>query len=285
MNRSAVLAAAIAAGAAVLPATASAASPASRAAAYLVVHQGRSGCIGDENTSAWSAIALAAAGRIGPARRAATCVSAHVAGVRTATDRELAILAVVAVRRNPRRVGGRDLVRELVRSRRGGYYTPGGTTNGAIFGVLALRAAGQPVPVAVIRRLLADQNTDGGFSYYPHGTQSDMTAAGIQALRATGRSCRARPVRRALAALASLRSRDGGYPLDVGDPSNTQSTAWAVQAAAACGRRDLRGLRYLHARQAADGSLSYGPGPFASGRIWPTAQAVPALLGRPLPVR
>jgi hypothetical protein len=263
------------------PATAGA-TTASRAADYLVSRQSADGCLGDRTGTGWGAIALRAAGRRVAARAAARCLARQSAALRTATDRELGIMAAVAGGLDPRRFGGRDLVGLLERSRHGGYYGRGTATNASIFGVLALKAAGRPVPRAVVRQILRDQAAGGGFDYFPEGQQADMTAAGIQALRAAGYSCRTRVMRRALTALDRFRSGDG-YVLAIGQRPNAQSTAWAIQAKLTCGRATLRSLRWLRARQAADGSVRYGP--YEVGRIWVTSQAIPALAKRHWPIR
>ena len=263
-------------------ASAPAAAPSvTRAAGYLTSHQSADGCLGDRTGTGWGAIALRAAGRKSAAHAAATCFARGSGALRTATDRELGIMAAVAGGISPRHVGGRDLVRILERSRKGGYYG-GSSTNGAIFGVLALKAARRPIPRAVVKQLLKDQASGGGFDYFPEGQQSDMTAAGIQALRAAGYSCASKPVRRALRALERFRSGDG-YVLGIGQQPNAQSTAWAVQARAACKRPVGRSLAWLKARQSADGSVRYGPAEV--GRIWVTGQVLPALARRWWPIR
>lgn len=264
-----------------LPASASA-TAVSRAADYLVSRQSADGCLGDRTGTGWGAIALRAAGRSTAAQAAATCLAGQASALRTATDRELAIMAAVAGGLSPRSFGGRDLILLLERSRNGGYYGQGTATNSSIFGVLALRTAKRPIPKAVVRQILRDQAAGGGFDYFPEGQQSDMTAAGIQALRAAGYSCRTRAVRRALTALERFRS-GGGYALGIGQRPNAQSTAWAIQARLTCGRATRRSLSWLRAHQTADGSVRYGPSEV--GRVWVTGQALPALAKRPWPIR
>ncbi len=266
---------------ALLIAAAIAIAPGAHAVEYLKGQAGSDGCVGAGSLTAWSAIAFAAGGDRAAAHAAARCLATRVPEIQNQTDRELYILGLVAGGVSPRGAGGHDLVAELERGRVGGYYRPGGTTNGAIFGILALRAAGRPVPAAVTTRLLRDQAPDGGFSFVPRGTEVDMTAAAIEALVAAGHRCSYRPIVRARRALARLRNRDGGFPIDPGGASNVQSTAWAVQAAAACGARDPAATAYLVRQQAPDGSIRYGTLP----RLWPTAQAIPALFRRALPVR
>ncbi len=265
-----------------VPATAPAATSVSRAADFLASRQTADGCLGDRTGTGWGAIALRAANRLAAARKAATCLSREAGLLKTATDRELGIMAAIAGGLNPRRFGGRDLVGLLERSRRGGYYGRGTATNTAIFGVIALKTARRPIPRAVVRQILKDQAAGGGFDYFPKGQQSDMTAAGIQALRAAGYSCKTRSIRRALTALDRFRRGDG-YVLGIGQGANAQSTAWAIQAKLACGRATSRSLAWLRAHQTPDGSLRYGP--YEVGRIWVTSQALPALAKRHWPIR
>jgi hypothetical protein len=167
--------------------------------------------------------------------------------------------------------------------RHGGYYAPSALTNSSIFGILALRAAGRRVPHAVLAQVVRDQSAAGGWDFFPEGSQADMTAAGIEALRADGYACTRMPIRRAFAWLRHQRRPDGGFAYAAGQPSNSQSTAWVVQAYAACGHTDRKGLAFLRAHQAADGGVSYGPA--GVSRDWVTAQALPALRKRALPVR
>jgi hypothetical protein len=89
-------------------------------------------------------------------------------------------------------------------------------------------------------------------------------------------------VRRALRALERFRSGNG-YVLGIGQQPNAQSTAWAVQARAACKRPVGKSLAWLRARQSADGSVRYGPAEV--GRIWVTGQVLPALARRWWPIR
>jgi hypothetical protein len=262
---------------------AAAASPAGKAAAYLESLQAPGGCIGSWQTTGWAAIALKAGGHGTSSRRAAGCLAGHAGEFVAGTDLELGIMAAVAGGRSARSFGGRDLLRDLAAMRHGGYYATSALTNSSIFGILALRSLGRRVPHAVMVQVVRDQSSGGGWDFFPEGGQADMTAAGIEALRAAGYSCSRPPVRRAFAFLRRLRNRDGGFPYASAQPSNSQSTAWVVQAYAACGHTDRRGLAFLRSHQAADGGIAYGPS--GVGRDWVTAQALPALRLRPLPVR
>ena len=132
--------------------------------------------------------------------------------------------------------------------------------------------------------LLAAQAKGGGFSWSRNGLpDSNDTAAAIEALRAAGAAPVA--VRRALTALASFRNKDGGYALTKGRESDAQSTAWAIQALISAGQRPGKPpFRYLSRLRRADGSyrysLRYGTTP-----VWVTSQVLPALAGKPFPLR
>ena len=97
---------------------------------------------------------------------------------------------------------------------------------------------------------------------------------------------------RAVRFLVRRQAPDGGFPLQPGDRSNAQSTAWAVQALVAAGRdpdRVRRGgsrspLAYLRSLIGPDGSVRYSR-TSRQTPVWVTAQALAALARRPLPVR
>jgi hypothetical protein len=226
--------------------------------------------------TAWAVLALRAA-RVEPS--AAT--RAYLAGARppTASDLALVTLATAAT-------GGGD-VTERVRSLRA-LQRPSGsigpTINSTAWGVLALRQARVPVARATTRWLLARQHASGGWSWAARGApDSNDTAAVVQALVATG--VRGRPVTRALAFLRRHRNRDGGFELTDGRGSDTQSTAWAIQAFLAAKRPVPRGATaYLLRMRRADGSLRYSAR-YVTTPVWVTAQALPALARKPFPLR
>jgi energy-coupling factor transport system substrate-specific component len=305
-----VLVALLAVGAAVArPAPAAAADRATaRAAAYLARAQNADGGFGAALRArstplytGWAAMGLSAAGRR-PARipRDRTSVAGYLsrsaAGARRTGDVERTILALVAWGLEPRRSGGADLVARLRgRDRRDGSF--GGLVNLTAFGVLALRAAGDPASGRTVRRgaawIARQQNRDGGFGFSRRGAPSgiDDTAAAVQALAAAGRRGSG-AVRRAAAFLVRQQNRDGGLPLTPGAGSNAQSTAWAVQALIAAGRNPDRVRRagsrtplgYLRTLVGSDGAVRYSR-TSRQTPVWVTAQALTALARRPFPIR
>jgi energy-coupling factor transport system substrate-specific component len=250
--------------------------------------------------TAWAVLGLAAAGRSPRSvqragRDPVDYIRSHGRDLRgDLGERSRTILALRAAGVAPR-VGGHDLVRELLAGRhRDGSFA--GFVNTTAFAVLALRATGRGAGDRVVRsagRWIAGQaNRDGGFNFGGRGGPSgaDDTGAALQALAAAGLR-RTRVVRRAAGWLARQQNADGGFSLQ-GGASNAQSTAWAVQGLIAAGRdpgRVRRGgsrspLAYLRSLVMANGAIRYSR-TSAQTPVWVTAQALVALAGRAYPLR
>ncbi len=280
----------------------------SKAITYLAKAQNADGGFGPDRGRAssqlhtsWAVLGLAAAGRdpTRVRRNGRSPVDYIVRGIgqiRAAGDVQRTILALAAAGRSPRAVGGRDLVAELVRKRRpDGSF--GGLVNQTAFSVLALRAAGRTASDRTIRAaagfIASQHNADGGYNFAGKGGRSgiDDTAAALQALVAAGKR-RTTTARRAAAFLVARQNPDGGMPLEPGDDSNAQSTAWAIQGLVAAGRdpdRVHRGgsrspLAYLRSLQSASGAVRYSRTAVQSP-VWVTAQALTGLARRPFPIR
>ncbi|MEA2296741.1 MAG: energy-coupling factor transport system substrate-specific component [Solirubrobacteraceae bacterium] len=248
----------------------------------------------------WTALGLAAAGH-NPAdvKRGGTSVlgylEAHVKDVSDLGELERTILVLTASGQSPRTFGGRDLVAEVLRKQ-----APGGAfaarVNTTAFAVLALRAAGRPATARPVRRAVAwiagQANPDGGYNFAGKGGPSgvDDTGAAVQALVAGGRRG-TRVVQRAVRFILRRQQPDGGFPLATGGASNAQSTAWAMQALIAAGRKvaDVRrgGSRspdaYLRSLTGADGAVRYSR-TSKQTPVWVTGQALTALAGKPFPL-
>jgi hypothetical protein len=235
----------------------------------------------DPTLTAWAVLALKAAGR-SPAslRPGASSPAVYLAGrpTRSTTDVALRILALDALG-----VDVSDLADRLVRERReDGRIGP--LVNSSVWAVIALRAAGRPVPAATVRYLLRVQHRSGGWSWNRRGTaDSNDTAAAIQALRAVG--VRGAAIRRGIAYLRRLQNRDGGFGLTPGSTSDAQSTAWVVQAfVAAEVAPPVKALLFLASLREPGGSFRYSRGR-AITPAWVTATVLPALARKPFPLR
>lgn len=198
-------------------------------------------------------------------------------------------LAVVAAGDDPASFGDVDLV-DVVN----GYYSP---TVGAFAGdpgntwhqalpILGLRAAGEDVPPTATQRLRELQQADGGWKYdlnpWSPASDPDSTGLAMQALAAAGEPVGSAALVSATAYLRDQRNLDGGW-------GSANSTALAIQGLLAAGidgrdpawlvrGRDL--FAVLGEAQKPDGPFTYG----AFDDAFATRQAVPALVGRTLPL-
>lgn len=242
--------------------------------AFLEEHQDASGgWSGDPALTAWTALGLVAAGRMGEAtERARDFLAAHEDDARSETDVALQVVARCALGDCPERLVGQVAA-----------HRPGKLVNATIWTILALRAAQRDVPPELVRSLLAAQHRGGGFSWTRGGMpDSNDTAAAVQALRAAGTG--GKPVARALAYLARCRTNDGGFAWAPGRAADAQSTAWAIQAYVAAGAKPPpAAFRYLATLRRADGSYRYSRA-HATTPVWVTAQVLPALARKPLPL-
>jgi hypothetical protein len=227
--------------------------------------------------TAWAVLGVRAGGGR-PSAGSHAYLVAHEDELQSATDVELAVAAEsVSGGASPALVAR---LRAVVRP--SGQIGP--ALNSTFWGVIALRQAGLSVPPATARLLVAAQTRSGGWSFAPHGKpDSNDTAAALEALRALG--FRGAPVRRGLAYLSGLQARDGGFRLMPGYASDAQSTAWAIQAFVASGARPPRGAyAYLARLRRADGSYRYSAR-YGITPVWVTSQVLPALAGKPFPLR
>ena len=260
-------------------AAASSTTPVRAAASYLVGAQRQDGGFAeagrqpDVSLTAWAALGLVAARSGQEARaKALAYLRQHEVESQQITDVALAALARIALGDQP------DVLFAKLRAARAG-----GLVNEEIWTILALRAAREPAPQALVQDLLKTQARGGGWSWTRRGApDSNDTAAAIEALRAAGVS--GRPVTRALAALRGFRNRDGGYGLTHGRESDAQSTAWAVQALIAAGAKpSATTWRYLSRLRRPDGSYRYSAR-YGTTPVWVTSQVIPALAGFAYPL-
>jgi len=226
--------------------------------------------------TATAVLALRAAGAPVPAA-ARAYMQAHETGL-TPTELELETMAEAVTG------GASPGLLAALRSLQRPSGAIGPTVNSTIWGVLALRQAGEAAPAPAVRFLRRSQARSGGFAWYPHGApDNDDTAAAVEALAAAG--VRGKPITRALAYLRRRQQRDGGFELQPGAGSNVQSTAWAIQAfLAARAKPPAAAFRYLARMKRADGSLRYSAR-YGATPLWVTAQALPALVRRSFPLR
>ncbi len=271
-------------------------------------------------TSAWTAVALAAAG-INPrdqrrpggvdafsylaANYGHAVAETECAPIACTTIFERELMVVNAAGADPRHFGGVDLVAELLgRARPDGSFphVPGGQpgVNDTIFAVLGLAPIEEPATQAAIGPaadwIESVQRPSGGWAWNASGAREevDMTGAAIQALVAAGRG-RNEAVADGVAYLRGAQNPDGGFPEFPGNPeSNAASTAWATQAIWAVGENpeswrtgsgqaSEEPLDFMESLQQGDGHIRWKQGQDLNG-IWMTAYCSVALGGHTWPI-
>lgn len=252
------------------------ASPLSRSADYLESRRQPDGGVAeaggraDAGLTAWTILALRAVGR-DPGRATREYVRAAPPG--DVTQTALRALAL----------GDAALLDRLETERRpDGRIGP--LVNSTAWSVLALRAAGRPAGKATVGYLLRQQRPKGGWPWHPRAApDSNDTAVVIQALLASG--VRGRSLARGAAYLRRLQAPDGGFRLVPGRAPDAQSTAWAIQGLLAAGVSPGRAAyRFLARLRREDGSYRYSRR-YGATPVWVTAQVLPALAGKPFPLR
>jgi iron complex transport system substrate-binding protein len=209
------------------------------------------------------------------------------------TDYERTILTLVAAGEDPRDFCGRDFVAELKENHLKENGQIGEHVNTAIWGILALSAAGEDLSESV-EWLKGQQNEDGGFAV-DQGVDSDYdnTAAAIEALIAAGENPDSTVIKDALEYLKNGQNTDGGFKYFGTSPSNAASDAWIIQAIVACGQNPkdkewtLNGnnpVSHLLSLQQPDGSFNY-TAYIKSNPGYMTVCAIMALLGSPHPIK
>lgn len=256
---------------------------AARAASWLAANA--AGAPGGQQADA--IVALRAQGRsrasLRPRARALGRVAPRYA--RTAGGAAKVVMAAVAAGLDPRRLGGTDYLRRVTTRYAGGRF--GATAYDQAYSILALRAAGRPVPRAAVRATLAARGGGGWDFSLARGRDSvDGTALTIEALRAAGVPARHPALRRAAAWMTAQRNREGGYATAGGGrPSDANSTAGAIRALRALGRTPPPATRAaLRGLQERDGGVR-ATRAVRGSRLIATTDALIAFAGGHLPQR
>ena len=165
--------------------------------------------IGAVGQQADAIVALAATGRPRTTLRArlARMIPAASSYARTAGAAGKVVLAAVAAGRNPRSLGGVNYVARIRAQYAGGRY--GASAYDQAYAILALRAAGEPVPRAAITALRDTRGIGGwGFGLTRSG-RDDVSATGllIEASRSAGVPASDVMLRQATAWLLAQRDR------------------------------------------------------------------------------
>ncbi len=226
---------------------------------------------------------------------AADYVAAHMSSFATTGGAAGKLLAAVtAAGRDPYTFGGQDLV-ALLRSKKGGTDLYDDDATGQAWAILGLAAVQDSIPSGAVSALAASQQSDGGWEGGPGwGTDSNTTALALQALAAATMPITSSVVVKGMDYLREQQASTGGfvYSVGLGTAADANSTALALQALVAMGQDPLdadwrkggaSALDNLLALQLAGGAFEWQEGNGAN--ILATVQALPAVLGRPLPFR
>ena len=162
----------------------------------------------------------------------------------TSASCERTILVLKAAGISPRRYRGRNLVADLLRppvaaTARGGATSRSPRSGCSPCAPGARRGAPAPSRGAPPTWSAGRTRTAASASCRSRSPTWTMTGAALQTLAAAGRGS-GTAARKGIAWLRSTRNADGGFGQSEGKPSNSQSTAWAVQGLVAVGRRRRR---------------------------------------------
>lgn len=200
-------------------------------------------------------------------------------------------LGVSVAGRDPGDFGGVDLLSTMSDGVDEGSGAYGLDLFDECFYILALVAAGEPVPEDVYQHLHSSRAEDGGWEFTPgSGSDSNTTAMVTQALVAAGAPDDDHAVGATLGYFRAIQNGDGGFGFAVDAETDPNSTALVIQAIAAAGasldedgRFAPNGNTPLEAlltfRNAETGALQYA----GEDSAFATYQAVPALMLAPFP--
>jgi hypothetical protein len=244
---------------------------------------------GSDGASADALVALRATGRLSgtdAARRARALRNGASRYATTAGATAKVMLGLTAARSgNPRCAGRTDLLRRLQRFGRNGRY--GSTIFDQTLGMLAMHALRAGPPGSTVKFLLNARGPGGwNFNATSTGGRADdvtSTAMAILAARAAGVRAGNSTLRAGLRWLLRQRAASGGFALGRRDRTEANSTALALEAERAMGRRDARAARALRTLQRGGGAFQFTRTD-AGSRLLATNDAVVALAGRRLPV-
>ena len=212
-----------------VPAAPNAGQAMEKAAGYLLAREQKQ----EKPLATWSYVALAAAGKsLAGARAGQACAEllsslAQSPSAGTADYCSL-VFALIAAGKDPANYQGQNFVQKIQAAQlAGGKFADNidgsgqgengkqALVNAHIWAVLALQAAGAPIPDAAKARdwLLARQHADGSFHWYLGETSPDVDSTGmaLMALGALGERKDSPAVQKAAAYLRGAQENDGGF--------------------------------------------------------------------------
>ena len=197
------------------------------------------------------------------------------------------LLALSGIGIDPRNFAGHDFVSALTdQAMTDGSYNAGNAFNQAL-ALLGLASAGETAPTLAIDWLVNLQAQDGELAGswddgFGTAGNPDATAMALMALAAHGMDIGDLPVENGLAFLQNSELPDGGWEYGTGFGANASSTALVLQAYNALNRSVDVGV--LTQWQGESGALQADFGEGLADNFFTTAQGLPALAGKTLPI-
>ena len=254
----------------------------SKAIGFLTSKQNQEGSFGSSIYTDWAAIALASYDKnISANKKIKEYLLSDqdpLAGLNAVSDYARRAMALASFGINPYSGTKTNYIRKITDSFDGRQFGDAALFNDDIFALLVLSKAGFSFEDEMINKslqfVLSNQGANGSFQ------SSDLTAAAIQSLsQFSGQEGIFEATQKARKYLLSAQQPDGSW-------GNSFSTSWVMQGIYSLGEKDADWAKnnktpgdYLFIKQAADGGLDEGSP--ENSRIWATAYAVPAALGKP----
>ncbi|MFO7918700.1 MAG: prenyltransferase/squalene oxidase repeat-containing protein [Anaerolineae bacterium] len=204
------------------------------------------------------------------------------------------VVGLAAADRDPHDFGGEDFVQRIASFDVEGVGRLGGSATEQAWGMLALAAAEASVTQEMVEVLIDLQEPSGGWEFAPDSeADSNTTALALQALVAAGVKVEDPSIVDGLDFLGTQQSDTGGFVYSTAygaADADANSTAYCLQALIATGEDASSEEWLVDGNSAMDALLSFqrenGAFEWQAGEgenLLATAQAVPALLGKPLP--
>lgn len=249
-----------------------------QALAYLSAQQNTDGSFSDPAIAGWAAIAFAAQDPGTAKTKLTAYMLSSAPSLSSTADYERHAMALMALGINPYNGTSVDYITPIVQSFDGTQVGDANEFNDDIFAVFPLMRAGYTANDPIIQKAVAfilTKQVNGAWA-----NSVDITAAAVQAISLTP------SLPGVSTALASAKAYLHTQQQSNGSLGNSFSTTWAMQAVAAYGE-SLSGwtvngktpLDYLAAIQQTDGGVD-ATSVATRDRVWATASAVPAALGR-----
>jgi len=204
-------------------------------------------------------------------------------------------LTLAAVGEDAKNFNGIDYLEKIKGHYKDGQFGDPSSLRDDYWALLALVAGGEERSREARNSgqfILNHQNPDGSWSASTTGieTCADNTAVAMVALSAAGLPPDSEVFAKGIRYLKKVQGKDGGFSY-LFMPANAASDAWVLQALSAAGKDPSNFktgaknvLGHLLSLQQSDGSFKWNAD-VANSPLMMTAYAVPALLGKPYPIR